>query len=370
MNDVIQTAQFLPLVEVKRGGITESRHSGAIVAVEPDAKIFCQLGNVNLTVSTRSTIKAIQAIPFVASGAADRFNITERELAIVCASHDGEAFHTETVAAILERIGLKESDLRCGAHAPYNEDAARKLLLEGRAFTQLHNNCSGKHAGMLATCVHKGWPIDDYTANEHPLQEWIRSELILLTASSDDLPIAIDGCSAPTFGVKLIDLALAFARLAQASVASDGGGEAVSEHQSHGKRHYKPIVWDIPFSIQRIVKAMMAHPEMVGGTGRLDTDLMRTARGSLFCKIGAEATYVIGIVPCARFPQGLGLAIKIQDGSPRALGTAVIETLAQLNLLDESQQTELIAYHKPIVKNHRGLTVGEIVPVFKLESEV
>jgi L-asparaginase II len=366
MNDATQSAQFLPLVEVKRGAIIESRHAGAIVAVEPDGKILTQLGDVNLLVSTRSTIKAIQAIPFLTSGAADRFNITERELAMVCASHSGEEFHTQTVASMLERIGLKESDLRCGAHPPYNEEAARKLLLEGRPFTQLHNNCSGKHTGMLATCVHKGWSIEDYTANEHPLQEGIRSALIHLTDESHNLPIAIDGCSAPTFGVRLRALALAFARLASFTSSNSQSLETGSESQFQAAVVDAEIVNATP----RIVKAMIAFPEMVGGTGRLDTDLMRIARGSLFCKIGAEATYVIGVLPCDRFPKGLGIAIKIQDGGTRALGTVVIEALAQLGVLDESQLAELITHHKPIVKNHRGLPVGKIVPVFKIESGV
>jgi L-asparaginase II len=212
MNDAQQTPYLPVLVEVMRGAIVESRHCGAIVVLEPDGRIIAQSGDVNLITSTRSTIKPIQAIPFVASGALDRFNITERELAVVCASHGGEPFHTETVAALLERIGLDENHLRCGAHVPYNEGAARQLESEGRAYTQLHNNCSGKHAGMLATCLHEGWSIEDYTAKEHPLQQRIISIFRQLGELPEDLPIATDGCSAPTFGVPLKSLALTFAR--------------------------------------------------------------------------------------------------------------------------------------------------------------
>jgi L-asparaginase II len=366
MSDAEQTPTLPVLVEVMRGAIVESRHCGSIVVLEPDGRIIARSGDVNLITSTRSTIKPIQAIPFVASGAADHFNISERELAVVCASHGGETFHTETVAAILERIGLDESHLRCGAHMPYNDGAARQLQGEGQASTQLHNNCSGKHAGMLATCLHEGWPIEEYIAKEHPLQQRIISTFRQLAQLPEDLPVAIDGCSAPTFGVPLQALALAFARLASFISLNSSKRKTVS----HNRFHLPAFDTNTVKASRRIVKAMIAHPEMVGGTGRLDSDLMRTARGALFCKIGAEATYVIGIMPGERFPRGLGIALKIQDGGARALATVVIETLSQLGILDEAQQTELAAYHKPVVNNHRGLRVGEVLPVFNLTSYV
>jgi L-asparaginase II len=362
MNEAEHTSNLPVLVEVMRGTIVESKHCGAIVALKPDGQIVARLGDANLVTSTRSTIKAIQAIPFVASGAADRFSITERELAVACASHGGEPMHTETVAAMLERIGLTESHLRCGAHLPYNEDAARTLQSEGKPFTQLHNNCSGKHTGMLATCLHNDWSIENYLANEHPLQQKIISVFRQLGDLQEELPTAIDGCSAPTFGVSLRSLALAFARLARFTTANLTNRETGSHSQ------FQPSVFDSSTikAIQRIVKAMITHPEMVGGTGRLDTNLMQTAQGSLFCKIGAEATYVIGVLPCDKFPEGLGIALKIQDGATRALATVVIETLAQLGVLDEGQQAELASYHKPVLNNYRGLRIGEIIPVFNL----
>jgi L-asparaginase II len=362
MNEAQQTLTLPVLVEVMRGAIVESRHCGAIVALKPDGQIIAQLGDVNLITSTRSTIKAIQAIPFITSGAADRFNITERELAVACASHGGEAFHTQTVAALLERIGLQESDLRCGAHAPYNEDAAKRLERQGKPFTQLHNNCSGKHTGMLATCVQMAWSIEDYTAKDHPLQQKIISIFRQLGQLPEELTTAIDGCSAPTFGVPLTSLALAFARLARFTTTN------LTNHETDSFSQFQTSGFDAGTvkAIQRIVKAMIAHPEMVGGTGRLDTNLMQTAQGSLFCKIGAEATYVIGVLPCDKFPEGLGVALKIQDGATRALATVVIETLAQLGVLNAAQQTELASYHKPVLHNYRGLQIGEIIPVFNL----
>nr|AUN37181.1 hypothetical protein [uncultured bacterium] len=362
MNEAEQTLNLPLLVEVMRGAIVESKHCGAIVALTPDGQIVAQLGDANLITSTRSTIKAIQAIPFVASGAANHFDITERELAVACASHGGEPMHTETVAAMLARIGLTESHLQCGAHLPYNEDAARRLQSEGKPFTQLHNNCSGKHTGMLATCLHNGWPIENYIAKNHPLQQKIISIFRQLGELPEELPIAIDGCSAPTFGVSLTSLALAFARLARFTTTDLTSERVGSDSQ------FQPSMFDSNTikAIQRITKAMIAYPEMVGGTGRLDTDLMRVAQGSLFCKIGAEATYVIGVLPCDKFPEGLGIALKIQDGATRALATVVIETLAQLGVLDKGQQAELASYHKPVLHNYRNLRIGEILPVFNL----
>lgn len=360
MNIARQTHNLPLLVEVTRGAIIESRHTGAIVALQPDGRIIARLGDENFITSTRSTIKPIQAIPFVASGAAERFHISERELAVACASHGGETMHTQTVAAMLARIGLGESHLRCGAHPPYNEDAARDLQSAGEPFTQLHNNCSGKHTGMLATCLHNNWPTEDYTAKEHPLQQQIISLFRQLGELPEELAVAIDGCSAPTFGVPLKSLALAFARLARFTTLQHAAADSCNA--AFDSATVK--------ASQRIVKAMLAHPEMVGGIGRLDTHLMQTARGSLFCKIGAEATYCIGVLPCDKYPEGLGIALKIQDGATRALATVVIETLAQLGVLDEAQQTELAAFHKPVLKNYRGLRIGEIIPVFRLQSVV
>jgi L-asparaginase II len=338
------------LVEVRRGAIVEARHRGAILAVEPDGRVVAQIGDGDLITSTRSTIKPIQAIPFITSGAADRFNITPRELAIACASHDGEPIHTETVVGLLARIGLDESALRCGVQRPYSEETARALERDGQPFTQLHNNCSGKHTGMLATAVHRGLAIADYIAPDHPVQRQIIATFARIAGLGEAPPTAIDGCSAPTFGVPLRALALAFARLANpAGAPADTLDVNVAE------------------AAKQIIAAMIAHPELIGGTrGVLDTDLMRAARGALVSKIGAEAVYSIGVFPCERFPLGLGIAIKIEDGASRALGPTVIETLAQLGALDPSQQSELAAYHRPAVQNRRGLLVGEVRAVFDL----
>jgi L-asparaginase II len=334
------------LVEVRRGAIVESRHRGGIAVVDPDGEFIARLGDVDLITSTRSTIKPIQAIPFVTSGAADHFSVDERELAVVCASHEGEPIHTESVAGMLARAGLDESALRCGAQVPYNQETAKGLEAQGQPFTQLHNNCSGKHTGMLLTAAFLGLSLDDYTSVEHPVQREIISTFVRMAGVDESLPTAIDGCAAPTFGVPLRSLALAFARLVN---PTDTDAATIATH--------------------RIVAAMIKHPEMVGGTkGRFDTELLRASHGKLICKIGAEASYSIGVLPCERFPRGAGIAIKMEDGSYRGLGATVVEVLAQLGVLSDEEAGQLSSFHRPSVENRRGDNVGEVRAVFGLES--
>lgn len=336
------------LVEVRRGAIVESRHRGAIVIAEPNGDVIARLGDDTLVTSTRSTIKPIQAIPFVTTGAADHFSVDERELAVVCGSHEGEPIHTETVAGMLARAGLDETALRCGAHAPYNAETAKKLEAAGQPFSQLHNNCSGKHTGMLLTAVLRELPLDDYYSAEHPVQREIIRAFARLANLNEDIPTAIDGCSAPTFGVPLGSLAVAFARLVNPSDEDSAVAQAA----------------------HRIVTAMINHPEMVGGTKRrFDTELLRAAHGKLICKIGAEAVYSVGVLPCDRFPRGAGIALKMEDGSYRGLGPAVVELLSQLGVLNENEVAQLATYHRPAIKNHRGLNVGEVRAVFELKSQ-
>ena len=335
------------LVEVRRGAIVESRHRGAIVVADPEGNVFARLGPDDLITSTRSTIKPIQAIPFITSGAADHFSIDERELAVVCASHEGEPIHTETVAGMLARAGLDESALRCGAHAPFSAETAKSLVTSGQPFNQLHNNCSGKHTAMLMTAVYRALPLDDYVAIEHPVQRELISTFSSLAGIDESIPVAIEGCAAPTFGVPLRSLAVAFARLVSQSKQDPATARAT----------------------KRIVTAMINNPEMVGGTkGRFDTELLRAGHGKLICKIGAEASYSIGVLPCERFPRGAGIAVKMEDGSYRGLGPTVVEALAQLGILNEQELETLAMFHHPGFDNWRGMKVGEVRAVFTLVS--
>lgn len=344
------------LVEITRGPTVEARHRGAIVAVEPDGRVITELGAGALVTSSRSAIKPIQALPLITSGAADRFKLAPRELAVACASHSGEPLHTNAVSYMLARVGASESDLRCGAHRPYSEETAQRLEREGRPFTQLHNNCSGKHAGMLATAIHREADVADYTSSDHPVQAQIVAALKRFAGLDHSPPVAVDGCGAPTFGLRLDSLGLAFARLVSpwsARSLRDGLGPMEEELEA----------------AKRVVAAILSHPEMIGGTkGRLDTDLIRATHRKLIGKIGAEALYCVGVLPCERFPRGLGVAVKIEDGTKRGLEPVVVETLAQLGLLDESEQRALAPYHKPLITNHMGVTVGEVHSAFELRT--
>ena len=203
-----------PLVEVKRGAITESRHRGHIVACEPDGNIIAYAGSPQNVTYLRSSAKPFQALPLLVSGAAERFGFTDREVALACASHNGEPMHTELAASMLQKIGLGPEALKCGVHEPYSLEVAGKLRLLGQSPNVLQNNCSGKHAGMLAVAKHLGAPIENYDSPENPAQKLIAETVSQFSGVPlTDIAVAIDGCGAPVFGVTVKAMALAFARL-------------------------------------------------------------------------------------------------------------------------------------------------------------
>ena len=334
-------------VEVTRGALVESRHRAMIVACDPRGRVRFGLGNPRWMTYLRSAAKPIQALPLVTSGAARSFEITPKELAIICGSHSGEAVHTETVARLLQKIGLSETALRCGLHPPLDAETARRVGPEG--VTVLHNACSGKHAGMLALARFLGADVDTYLDTEHPVQRQILDVLAHLSdLPSSAIGIGVDGCGAPTFAMPLERIALAYARL----VNPEGLQEPLRA------------------AIIEVTRAMREHPEMVGGTRRrLDTDLIRVSEGRILAKAGAEGVHALGISPNARFPEGLGIAMKIEDGDERrARNLVVLEVLHQLGLLDRPALDKLSAYHRPEVKNHRGMVVGHVRPCFRLEG--
>lgn len=337
-----------PLVEVTRGSIAESRHRGHVVAVEGDGRVVARLGTPETITYLRSSSKPHQAIPLVESGAADRFRFDEQELAIACGSHSGEPMHTETVARILRKLGLDESALRCGAHEPYSEEMARELRERGEQPSQLHNNCSGKHAGMLALALHLGASVEDYDAPSSPVQLAIRRVVEQFSDTpAKDIAVGIDGCGVPSFGVSVRAMALMAARL----VAPPAGwGE--------GRRA----------ACRRVVAAMLRHPEMVEGTGEMDTEIMLRAGGRLVSKVGAEGVYAAAVLPCEAWPHGLGVALKLEDGDreERARPVAVIEILRQLGVLRAGELDALSCFAGREVCNHRGDRVGEVRAAFEL----
>jgi L-asparaginase II len=337
------------LIEVTRGELVESGHRGWIVAIDADGRTVASAGDTESRAWFRSAAKPFQTIPIIASGASDRFSFTQRELAVITGSHSGESIHLDAVYSILNKIGLDESALLCGAHLPFDEAAANQLRAESRQPRALHNNCSGKHAGMLAFARHIGEPVENYIDPNHPIQLQIRVLLARFAdVPVDDIAIAIDGCSAPVFGLSLEAMARSYAQLA-------------------GHEH-TDIEAPLASAAYRVVLAMIECPEMVGGSrNRLDTDLMLAAKGRIISKVGAEGVQLLGVRPCTRYPKGLGIAIKIEDGDiRRARDPVVIETLRQLGLLNGGQLSALSRYARSTVFNHRRIEVGEVRPCFTL----
>jgi L-asparaginase II len=335
-----------PLVEVKRGAITESRHRGHIVAVEPDGNIVAALGAPHNVTFLRSYAKPFQALPLLLTGAAERFGFNDREVALACASHNGEPIHTEIAASMLKKIGLGPEALKCGVHEPYSPEAALELRAHGEEPTVLHNNCSGKHAGMLAVALHLGASIDNYDSPESPVQKAIADVVSKFAeVAVTDMAVGTDGCGAPIFGITMKAMALAFAKLVSPPAGFDNPTRAACE---------------------RVVRVMTAYPELIGGTSnRLDTEIMRAARGRVVSKVGAEGVYTAGINPCKEWPNGLGLALKIEDGDDkRARPTVVVEALRQLGVLRDESLEAVSRYAFFPVKNRRGDLVGEIGAAF------
>ncbi|MBV9960500.1 MAG: asparaginase [Acidobacteria bacterium] len=339
----------VPLVEVTRGSITESRHRGHIAVLDGDGHVVAHLGRPETVTYLRSSAKPFQAIPLVATGAADRFGFTAAEIALACASHNGEPLHVETAASMLRKIGLDQSALKCGVHEPFSAEVVRRLRESGEPANVLQNNCSGKHAGMLALALHLGAPTETYDQPDNPVQLMIGRTIEQFSdVPLEDIAVGIDGCGAPVFGVTVQAMARMYARLVLPP-------ESLDEETREACR--------------RIVSAMNTYPEMIGGglTERLDTEIMRTVRGRLVSKVGAEGVYTAGVLPCKEWPRGLGLAFKIEDGEDRrARPTVVIEALRQLGVLTDGAYEALKPYASFVVRNHRGDHVGEVRAEFEL----
>jgi L-asparaginase II len=286
------------LVEAHRGPALESAHRGALAVLDADGAVRLALGDIARPVFARSAIKVLQALPLVASGAAAHLGLSDAELALACASHNGEQAHVDTAAGMLAKAGVTATVLECGAHWPYREAFQRDMAQRGHTPTALHNNCSGKHAGFicLACSMHGGDDLADYVRGyvraEHPVMQEVAAALQAATGCDlSQAPQGIDGCSMPTYAIPLRLLALAFARVA----TGHGLGAA---HAA---------------AAQRLRKAVAAAPFMVAGTGRFDTRVMECLGERVFCKVGAEGVY------CAALPErGLGVALKIDDGNTPA----------------------------------------------------
>jgi len=327
------------LVEVTRGDRVESMHRGAIAIANTKGETVFSLGDVEAVSFPRSSLKMVQALPLVESGAADAFGLSDEEIALACASHSGEPMHTERVAAWLERIGCTEHDLACGAHPSRVEAVNEAMIREGRKPTRIFNNCSGKHTGFLTVCRHWDVATKGYEQHDHPLQVAIAKALGELAGITGEIPYGIDGCVAPAFALPIDAFARVLAKFADPSDQPLQRGAAM----------------------KHIVSAMIAHPDLVAGTGRSDTILMRAANNRIATKAGAEAYYA-AIIPEA----GLGVALKIDDGAGRGAETAIAAILDKLGVLTDDKAAHAII-RAPIL-NTRGKIVGERRPAKALQD--
>jgi L-asparaginase II len=333
------------LVEVRRGNQVESFHRGAFAVVDAAGGEVLSLGDIDRPVFPRSAVKVLQALPLVASGAAERFGLTDAQLALACASHGGEPRHAEMATAMLAQAGLDASALECGAHWPAHQVAARALAAAQRLPSALHNNCSGKHAGFVCLgCLLAQDGGQDpraflrgYVQPEHPVMREVSAALEAATgARLADAPVGTDGCSIPTFALPLRAIALGFARVAT--------GKGLSPDHAR--------------AALRLRQAVARAPEMVGGVGSFDSEVMAQLGERVFCKVGAEGVY------CAALPElGLGVAIKIDDGGyNRAAESAMAALIERLLPLDESDSAFMRerSYHRLV--NWNGIEVGMIIP--------
>lgn len=320
------------LVEITRGSVVESRHRGAIAISDAAGKLVAHWGDVASPVYPRSAFKSLQAMPLVESGAADAWRVGEDELALACASHSGEAMHVDRVDAWLSRIDCREGDLACGPHLPIHEPTAHAMLRAGERPCKLHNNCSGKHTGFLTVARHLHIAVDGYERPDHPVQVLARQAIAeLCDVKPDAMPIGIDGCAAPNYAIPLSHLARAMARLGDRAKLAPTRATAA----------------------KRLVEAWKAHPTLVSGTGRACADLIQAGKGQTVVKTGAEGVFT-AVLP----EQGLGVALKIDDGGTRAAETAMAKVLVLLGAADEASP-HLAKHLRPAVRNWRGDEVGE-----------
>jgi L-asparaginase II len=322
------------LVEVTRGNLVESAHRVAACATDANGRLVYVAGAIDAPVYLRSAAKPFIAAAVVEAGASERFGLEPREIAVMAASHSGQPMHVEAVCSILRKIGMDASALQCGVHYPYDEKAADALRRAGEEPTALHNNCSGKHAGILALCKVVGADPATYLSAENPAQRLILEFCARL--SDDDAttwPVGTDGCGIPVYATSLRNAALSFMRLASLGGISDDDAEA----------------------LRAVRAAMLEYPQYVAGAGQLDTELMLAGGGNVVSKAGAEGVHGVAAVG-----QGFGYVSKVLDGASRARAPSTIAGLHRLGVLDDRTIAKLARFARPTVYDRAGLDVGEI----------
>jgi L-asparaginase II len=333
----------LPLVELTRGNIVESNHYGSVVAISSDEKIISSYGNADALCFLRSSAKPIQALAFIEIGGAEKFDLSLKEISILCASHSGTDEHVAVLRALQKKMGLEESDLQCGIHPPYDKKTQEQLLQRSEKPSLIRHNCSGKHTAMLAFAKMLGAPLETYLERDHPVQQAILKTFAeMCSVEVENVQHGTDGCSAPVFAVPLKNAALGFARL--------GDPQGLSQNRANACR--------------LIFKAMTQYPEMVAGPGRFDTMFMQTLAGKIMCKSGAEGYMAVSILPggIKSGSPGIGITLKVSDGDldQRAGPIAILGMLNYLGALNEGQSGSLTRFNQHKLTNWRGLEIGEI----------
>ena len=322
-------------VVVERSGIVESMHRVHVAVVDQKGNLLARVGDPEYPTFYRSAAKPFQAVPLVDDGVMERFELVSEELALCCASHNSEPEHLSVARSVLEKVGLGEDDLECGPHLPFDRNSEEALLRDSEKPGPIHNNCSGKHAGMLALAVAHGWPTRGYIHRDHPVQRRMLYEIKRWSGLSEgEIGLGQDGCGVVCFATPLSRLALGFARL--------GGTDGPP---------------------RQIVSAMTSHPFMVAGTGRFGTVLGDAVDGRIFAKTGAEGVFAVGATDGA-----FGLGVKVEDGGKRASAVAVLSILDELGVLEGIESKNLEAFRAPKITNTRGEDVGVLRADFRLDG--
>lgn len=324
----------VPLAIATRGGHPELTYIGSIAVVDHTGRLTHGVGDPESLNFTRSALKPLQALPFVEDGGMSRFNFTSHELALMCASHNGEAVHVSIAKRMLHAVDANEGDLQCGCHPPTYFAAMNEQMGPRVRWNQLHHNCSGKHSGFLAYCRLHGWSIAEYLDADAPAQRHIR-KAVQRFAPGIELPMGVDGCGAPNYAMPLTKLAHAFVQIATGATPA----------------------------LAAIAYAMTRHPDLVSGKARTDLALMQTAPDDWVTKIGADGVQAIGVKSA-----GLGIAIRVADGNSRALHAVTVEVLQQLGLLVDPAMTPLARHARPNIVNTKGTITGRVEPVFRLKA--
>lgn len=331
------------LVKVYRGNTVESVHFGSLAVVDSKGKLIYYKGDPYFVTYLRSSAKPFQAIPLITSGAEKEFGLSQKEIAIISGSHNGQKIHTDIVKGILKKIGLSEKYLQCGTHIPHYYTANNIKPPKGKKFTPIHHNCSGKHSGILALCVYYGWDLKTYLSEKHPAQKLILKYISEICEYPEKkIKMGVDGCGVPVHAMPLYNMAVGFANLF----------------------NYKSKDEKTSFAYKLIVDSMKKYPQIVSGVGRLDFALAKVSNCVILAKAGGEALSCSGVLT-----KGFGIAVKVSDGTRRAVGPAVVEALKQMKLLNKPQIEKIKNYAHPQIRNFRGDRIGYIKADFRLKKK-